>query len=254
MADCCDDKSCELEKLAGDADQRRVLTVVLALNATMFAVEFGAGLAAGSVSLMADSVDMLGDALVYGLSLYALARGARWKAGAALAKGGFILLFGLGVLIEVALKLTNGVPPSSAIMLGFGGLALVANLTCLGLLWRYRTRDVNMSSTFECSRNDVIANVGVLVAAGGVAIFHAPWPDILVGAAIAAVFLRSAVRVIGQSWPILRAPPASAQPRFVISPRRNSNLTQCGRTRAVDLNRRRGIAWSQCASCSPFWP
>ena len=166
---------------------------------------------------MADSVDMLGDALVYGLSLYALARGDRWKAGAALAKGGFILLFGVGVLIEVALKIATGVAPSSTLMLGFGGLALAANLTCLALLWRFRTQDVNMSSTFECSRNDVIANCGVLAAAGGVALLHSPWPDILVGAAIAAVFLRSAVRVIGQAWPTLRAP---AQPQFVVSPRR----------------------------------
>jgi len=217
MDDCCADKACELEKLGAQTAQRRVLIVVLALNATMFVAEFGAGLAAGSASLMADSVDMLGDALVYGLSLYALARGVRWKAGAALAKGGFILLFGIGVLIELALKIATGVPPSSSLMLGFGGLALAANLTCLALLWRFRTQDVNMSSTFECSRNDVIANCGVLAAAVAVAGLHSPWPDIAVGAAIAAVFLRSAFRVIGQAWPAFRAPP---QPLFVVSPRR----------------------------------
>jgi cation diffusion facilitator family transporter len=223
MDDCCADKSCELEAMAAQAGQRRVLTIVLGLNAVMFAVEFSAGLVAGSAALMADSVDMLGDALVYGLSLYALARGDRWKAGAALAKGGFILLFGVGVLIEVALKIVTGVPPSSALMLAFGGLALVANLTCLGLLWRYRTQDVNMSSTFECSRNDVIANVGVLLAAGGVALLHSAWPDIIVGAAIAAVFLRSAFRVIAQALPILRAPAPLPQPAFVLSPRRRSS-------------------------------
>jgi Co/Zn/Cd efflux system component len=206
MDDCCADKSCELEKLATGSAQRRVLTVVLALNAIMFVVEFGAGVAAGSASMMADSVDMLGDALVYGLSLYALARGERWKAGAALAKGGFILVFGLGVLVEVALKIATGVPPSSGLMLGFGGLALAANVTCLGLLWRFRTQDVNMSSTFECSRNDVIANCGVLFAAGAVAWSHSPWPDIVVGLAIAAVFLRSAGRVLAQAWPMFRAP------------------------------------------------
>jgi Co/Zn/Cd efflux system component len=102
MDDCCAAKSCELDRLAEQSSQRRVLIAVLLINAVMFVVEFGAGIAAGSASLMADAVDMLGDAFVYGLSLYALTRGARWKAGAALAKGGFILLFGLGVLIEVA--------------------------------------------------------------------------------------------------------------------------------------------------------
>jgi cation diffusion facilitator family transporter len=203
--------------LAARKAQRAVLTVVLGLNAAMFVAEFSAGLVAGSAALMADSVDMLGDALVYGLSLYALARGDRWKAGAALAKGGFILLFGVGVLIEAGLKIATGAPPSSTLMLGFGGLALAVNLACLALLWRFRAQDVNMSSTFECSRNDVIANCGVLAAAVGVAVFHSPWPDILVAAAIAAVFLRSAVRVIRQAWPALRAP---AQPLFVISPRR----------------------------------
>ena len=221
MDDCCSEKGCELDRLAVDPRQRRVLVAVLVLNAAMFAGEFTAGVVAGSTALMADAVDMLGDAFVYGLSLYALSRGARWKAGAALAKGGFILLFGAGVLIEVAIKVATGVPPSSTIMLAFGGLALAANLTCLGLLWRYRTADVNMSSTFECSRNDVIANLGVLAAAGGVALFHSPWPDILVGSAIALLFLRSAIRVLRQAWPAFRAPPAPPPaPTFTITPRR----------------------------------
>jgi Co/Zn/Cd efflux system component len=202
--DCCDAKQSELTALAGHADQRRVLMIVLALNAAMFAAEFGAGLYAGSAALMADAVDMLGDAMVYGLSLYAIGRGARWLAGAALFKGGFILLFGLGVLVEIGVKLTSGVPPSSAIMMVFGGLALAVNLTCLALLWRFRAQDVNMASTFECSRNDVIANVGVLAAAGGVAMFASPWPDIAVAAVIAALFLRSAWNVLRRAWPQFR--------------------------------------------------
>lgn len=199
--DCCAAKQDTLEALARDDGQRRVLTIVLALNAAMFAVEFGAGVIAGSAALLADSVDMLGDALVYALSLYALDRGPRWKARAAAAKGGFILLLGLGVLVEIGVKLTTGVPPSSPIMLGVGGLALAVNLFCLSLLWRFRDLDINMASTFECSRNDVIANVGVLVAAGGVALFAAPWPDLLVGAIIAALFLRSAGSVLARAWP-----------------------------------------------------
>jgi cation diffusion facilitator family transporter len=204
-ADCCASKGRELERLAQQADQKRVLQTVLAINAAMFIIEFGAGIVAGSAALMADSVDMFGDALVYGLSIYALARSDRWKAGAAMAKGVFILIFGLAILLDIAIKIGSGVPPSSTLMLVFGVIALLANLACLRLLWRFRAHDVNMSSTFECSRNDVISNIGVLLAAGAVAWFGSPWPDIIVGAAIATLFLRSAVRVIGSALPGLRA-------------------------------------------------
>jgi cation diffusion facilitator family transporter len=229
MDDCCASKSCELDRLAEQGSQRRVLIAVLLINAVMFVVEFGAGIAAGSASLMADAVDMLGDAFVYGLSLYALTRGARWKAGAALAKGGFILLFGLGVLIEVGVKIATGVPPSSPIMLAVGGVALIANLTCLALLWSHRTTDVNMSSTFECSRNDVIANLGVLAAAGAVFWLRSPWPDIVAGSAIAALFLRSAARVLRSAWPEFKRPVPVAvppQPAFVVTPRASANRSR----------------------------
>jgi cation diffusion facilitator family transporter len=206
MADhCCQAKGAELERLALQADQRRVLIVVLVINAAMFFAEFGAGVVAGSAALMADATDMLGDALVYGVSLYAIARSDRWKAGVAAFKGAFILLLGLGILVNVAIKIQSGVPPSSTLMLAFGGAALVANLICLGLLWRFRAQDVNMASTFECSRNDVISNVGVLIAAGLVAATSSPWPDIVIGLAMAAVVLRSAVRVLSDSLPQLRA-------------------------------------------------
>lgn len=206
MADhCCAGKGKELEKLARQAEQRRVLQIVLAINAVMFVAEFGAGLAAGSTALMADSVDMLGDALVYGLSIFAIARSDRWKSGAAMAKGAFILMFGVGILIDVAAKLQNGAPPSSTLMLVFGGIALAANLACLRLLWRFRAHDVNMASTFECSRNDVISNVGVLFAAAAVALTASPWPDIIVGGLIAALFLKSALHVIRTSLPVLKA-------------------------------------------------
>ena len=202
---CCESKGVELERLARQAEQRRVLIVVLIINAVMFFAEFGAGLVAGSAALMADATDMLGDALVYGVSLYAIARSDRWKAGVAAFKGAFILLLGLGILVNVAIKIQSGVPPSSSLMLVFGGAALVANLVCLGLLWRFRAQDVNMASTWECSRNDVISNVGVLIAAALVAVTSSPWPDIFIGLAMAAVVLRSAVRVLGESVPQLRA-------------------------------------------------
>ena len=206
MADsCCSAKASELERLARHADQRRVLVAVLAINAVMFVLEFGAGIVAGSTALMADATDMLGDALVYAVSLYALARSDRWKAGAALFKGVFILALGVGIALNVIAKVQSGVPPSSTLMLVFGALALAANLACLRLLWRFRAQDVNMASTFECSRNDVISNLGVLVAAALVAGLASPWPDLVIGSAIALLFVRSALRTIAAATPQLRA-------------------------------------------------
>lgn len=206
MADhCCEAKGHELQRLALQSEQRRVLVAVLLINATMFIIEFGAGLVAGSAALMADASDMLGDALVYGVSIYALSRSDRWKAGAAILKGVVILLLALSIGVNIVVKLNSGLPPSSTIMLIFGGVALVANLSCLLLLWRFRSHDVNMASTFECSRNDVISNVGVLVAAAAVAAFTSPWPDILIGAAMAAIIFRSSVRVLSQAVPQFKA-------------------------------------------------
>jgi cation diffusion facilitator family transporter len=202
---CCASKGRELAKLAMQSDQRRVLVTVLVINALMFVLEFGAGIIAGSTALMADATDMLGDALVYGVSIYALARSDRWKAGAAMSKGVFILALGVGIVLNVIAKVQSGIPPSSTLMLLFGGLALLANLTCLRLLWRFRSHDVNMASTFECSRNDVVSNVGVLVAAGAVALLASPWPDIIIGSAMALLFLRSSLRVIVDAAPQLRA-------------------------------------------------
>ena len=211
-AHCCHDKGHELERIALHKDIRRVLVVVMMLNLMMFVLEFGAGIIADSAALMADSVDMLGDGLVYGISLYALNRSLRWRAGMALAKAGFILALGLGVVGEIVVKIIWGHPPASGIMLIFGGMALVANLSCVGLLWPYRRHDVNLSSTIESSRNDVFANVGVLEAAGLVSVTSSPWPDVAIAAAIAFLFFRSALRVMREAWPQFRdAAPQAAE-------------------------------------------
>lgn len=212
MADhCCSAKRDTIAELGRKASQRRVLIAVMLINLAMFVAEFGGGLVARSSALMADSVDMFGDAVVYALSLYALNRGARWEAAAALAKGGIILVFGLAVIVEIGDKIVNGVPPSSSLMLTFGGIALAANLICLALLWRFRAENVNMSSTFECSRNDVASNIGVLAAAGLVGLTGSAWPDIAIGGIIALIFLRSAWRVLGEAIPAWRVAKAPAR-------------------------------------------
>ena len=202
--DCCSKKGETLTALATKGDQRRVLVIVLFVNLAMFFVEFAGGVIPGSSALMADSVDMLGDAFVYGLSLYALHRGARWEAGAAIAKGAIILAFGVVVIAQIADKIVNGVPPSSGLMLGFGALALAANLFCLALLWRFRALNINMSSTFECSRNDVASNLGVLVAAALVGMTGSVWPDIAIAAVIVVIFLRSGFGVLREAVPAWR--------------------------------------------------
>ena len=206
MASCCEDKSCEITALR--EQHGRVLWIVLAINALMFFVEGWAGLLAQSTSLLADALDMLGDALVYGFSLVVLARSSRWQAGAALAKGAFMLVFGLGVLGEAVYKVFYPVMPGVEIMGVVGGLALVANLVCFFLLYRHRGDNLNMSSTWLCSRNDLIANSGVLLAAGASYLLTSHWPDIIVGAIIASLFLSSAVNVLRQSIGALRTPPA----------------------------------------------
>ena len=182
----------------------RVLKAVLVINAVMFVVEGGAGLAAHSTSLLADALDMLGDALVYGFSLYVLDRSSRWQAGAALVKGGFMLAFGLGVMAEAGHKILVPVMPGVETMGAVGGLALAANLVCFFLLYRHRGDNLNMSSTWLCSRNDLIANVGVLLAAAGTYLFDTRWPDIVVGGVIALLFLSSSVGVLGESTRALR--------------------------------------------------
>ncbi len=207
MTSCCEDKGCEISAMR--ANHGRVLWVVLAINTAMFLIEGGAGWLAHSTSLLADALDMLGDALVYGFSLFVLSRSARWQAGAALTKGVFMLAFGFGVLGEAAYKVFIPVMPGVETMGIIGGLALAANLTCFFLLYRHRGDNLNMGSTWLCSRNDLIANVGVLLAAGSSSLWASRWPDILVGSIIAGLFLHSAIGILRQSLRAMRAPAKS---------------------------------------------
>ena len=209
MASCCESKSCEIQALR--TSHSKVLWIVLAINSAMFLVEGAAGLAAQSTSLLADALDMLGDALVYGFSLFVLAKSTRWQAGAALAKGIFMLLFGLGVFAEAVHKMIMPVMPSVEAMGIVGALALAANLVCFFLLFRHRADNLNMSSTWMCSRNDLIANVGVLLAAGTSYWLTSRWPDIFVGLVIAGLFLRSAMSVLSDSIKELRTPASAPQ-------------------------------------------
>jgi Co/Zn/Cd efflux system component len=173
-----------------------VLHAVLWINVAMFLTESVAGVAAHSTALFADSMDMLGDAIVYGFSLYVIRRGVGWQARAALLKGLIMAAFGIALLVQVAFKIAHGLTPTVEVMSGIGALAFVANLGCLTLLWRRRGDDINMRSAWICSRNDVIGNAAVLAAAAAVAITGSPWPDVVIGLLVASVFGCSAAQVV----------------------------------------------------------
>ncbi|HSG91480.1 MAG TPA: cation transporter [Pseudomonadales bacterium] len=202
MSGCCDD-DCAI--LALRERQRGTLGAVLAINLVMFGVILAGALVAGSSALLADSLDNLGDALTYGFSLVVVAGGPAAKARVALFKGALILAAALGVAVQIAWKLANPATPIFELMGAFSALALVANSLCLTLLWRHRHEDINMSSVWECSRNDIATNVSVFVAAGAVWLFDAPWPDLVVAAALVVMLLRSSSRVLSSALDQLRA-------------------------------------------------
>lgn len=197
MADCYHSTTSEAVDL--QLRQSTTLKVVLIINVVMFGVEIAAGLMAGSTALLADSLDMLGDALVYSFSLYVVGRGPRWKTASATIKGGIMALFGLFVLLQGIHGALHPDTPMFDVMAATGLLALAANTACLLMLTRHRQEDINMRSVWLCSRNDVIANLAVLFAALGVWLLDTGWPDLVVGMAIAALFLRSAVQVLGET-------------------------------------------------------
>jgi cation diffusion facilitator family transporter len=165
----------------------------------MFLIEFAMGWIANSTSLLGDSLDMLADALMYALTLFVLDRSLKSKTRVAFIKGLVLGGFGLGVMIEAISKTFSDILPSAPTMGWIGGLALVANMGCLLLLLRHKNDDLNMKSVFICSRNDIVANFGVLLAAFFVSIFNSKWPDIIVGGVIAVIFLNSAFLIIRES-------------------------------------------------------
>lgn len=202
MDECCDAKN--LEAFARRAEQRMVLKIVLAINATLFFAELLAGFFAGSTALLGDSLDMLGDAMVYGFTLYVLERSERLRAQAALLKGAIMAAFGTIVVWQAVTKMLHPALPAVGVMGLVGLVALAGNGVCFWLLYRHRTDDLNMRSTWLCSRNDLIANVAVIGAAVAVGATRTAWADLLVGLAIAALFLSSAFTVLRDSTLRLR--------------------------------------------------
>lgn len=201
MSGCCE-QNCVSEALR--EKQRGTLKAVLAINAIMFVVIVVASQVAKSTALFADSLDNLGDALTYGLSLMVVARGASAKARVALFKGLLILTAAIIVASQIIHRLMSPTTPIFELMGVFSLVALAANSLCLFLLWSHRNEDINMNSVWECSRNDIATNLSVFIAAGAVWIVGSGWPDIVVACGLTVLLLRSSMRVISSSIAELR--------------------------------------------------
>jgi len=195
------------------AAYRRVLWLVIAINGGMFLTETAAGWLAGSVALQADALDFLGDSLTYAISLLVIGRADRWRARAALLKGVSLAAMGLWVLGFAAYRVLVLGVPEAMVMGAIGTLALAANVGSALLLYRFRNGDANVRSVWLCSRNDAIGNLAVVGAAGLVALSGSGWPDVVVAAAMACLFLSSALQIVRQALGELAQADQSEPPR-----------------------------------------
>jgi Co/Zn/Cd efflux system component len=197
--DCCNHCQ-DPDPHRGSAAYRRVLWLVFTINAVMFLTEIGAGVAVGSASLQADALDFFGDAANYAISLFVLGMALHYRAMAALAKGVSMGLFGLWIIVTAVWHALHGTLPDAYTMGLIGVLALAANAISFGLLWAHRTGDANMRSAWICSRNDVLGNLAVLLAAIGVFGTGTGWPDVIVATIMASLALQGAWLVVRQAF------------------------------------------------------
>ena len=188
---------CEVE--IKDQEQRWVLILLLVINGVMFVVEIVAGLVADSTALIADSLDMLADATVYAIGLYAVGRSLFAKAKAAHVSGIFQVVLGLGVLFDIVRRFIVGSEPESLMMVVVGAVALIANTICLSLIYRHRQGEVHMRASWIFSKNDVIANIGVIGGGVLVAWLGSPWPDLVIGVLIAVVVIHGGFQIIKEA-------------------------------------------------------
>lgn len=193
MADC----DCKLE--VSSREQGRVLKVLLAINAAMFLVEVVAGVLAESTGLIADSLDMLADATVYGIALYAVGGVARVKIRAAMASGYFQIALAVVVVLDVIRRAAFGSDPEPGYMVLVGLVALIANVICLGMIAKHRDGGVHMRASWIFSRNDVIANAGIIVGGALVYATGVRWPDLVIGTAIALIVFRGGLTIIADA-------------------------------------------------------
>src|SRR3954454_19970136 len=213
MPGCCNDESCSPGAPApSNPGWRRVLWIALAVNGVMFLAEIGSGIAAGSASLQADALDFLGDTANYAISLGVAGMVLVWRARAALLKGITLLALALWVIGITTFQAWSGTLPKAEVMGVVGMLALVSNAAVAVMLFRYRAGDANMRSVWICSRNDVISNLAVLLAAAGVFGTGTGWPDIIVAAIMAALAISGGIQIIRHAMSELHSPAPTTRP------------------------------------------
>lgn len=188
--------NCECSIEIESKEQSRLLLILLAINVTMFVVEFVVGIIAESTGLIADSLDMLMDATVYAIGLYAVGRAARIKINAALISGCFQILLGLGVAAEITRRMIWGSDPEPIFMIGISMVALIANVVCFALISKHRNGEIHMRASWIFSKNDIIANSGVIFAGILVHVLDSRIPDLVIGAVIVLVILRGGFMII----------------------------------------------------------
>lgn len=193
MSDC--DCAIDIES----REQSRLLWILLAINGAMFAVEISIGILADSMGLIADSLDMLADAAVYGIGLYAVGRSKALKLTAATISGYFQIILGIGILTEIVRRFVFGSDPEPLLMISISILALIANIVCLALISKHRDGEIHMRASWIFSRNDVIANAGVIVAGALVYLLHSGWPDLLIGILIVLVVIKGGISIIAEA-------------------------------------------------------
>jgi cation diffusion facilitator family transporter len=194
MADC----GCEIE--INNRLEGRVLKILLGINAFMFIAEITLGILSESTALIADSLDMLADATVYGIALYAVGRSPLVKIRAAHISGVFQVLLGVLVFADVVRRLIYGSEPESLLMIFVGMVALVANVTCLILISKYKEGEVHMRASWIFSKNDVIANLGIIVSGGFVYLLDSRFPDLIIGMIISIVVIRGGIQIIKDAY------------------------------------------------------
>lgn len=198
MAGCgCGDDKLQFEGLS--QSYKKILWIIIGINAVMYFVETYGSVAADSMALRADALDFLGDSVTYTITLIAIGRSSTWRATAAMLKGISLMLMGLWVLFSTIYRVFVLGVPNEMLMGGVALLAFVANLTSALLLMKYRNGDANVRSVWLCSRNDAISNLAVMVAAVIVGMTMSPWPDLIVAGLMAGLFLQSAFLIIRQA-------------------------------------------------------
>lgn len=199
MADCCENKSCTIESMK--AGQSKTLKIVLLINLFLFFLTAYYGLMANSTGLLAESLDDLGDAITYALSLFVVYKSDQMKAKVAFIKGCLILLGAVFVLSQVIRNILDSSIPVFEVMGSVAFIALLLNLTCLFLLTKHRDQDINMSSVWECSKNDILNNLAIILASLLVWITNLGWADIAIGMALSLMLVKSSFKVLKSAYP-----------------------------------------------------